>query len=216
METPLEAIEFLGSSPSSSNDEEDRRQRTTKCAALVVASAAKASDIVYMPMCGSSLPGKAKNRDKGILQGTEQIYPDCFNRSCLLSAPISEAEYERRFRMPRSVYEALRDGVLEPDRYFMQKRDAAGTLGAPTNQTLVCALRQLAYGVPADAFSSTYAFSSRPRQSICTRFLPAVRKWFEAEWLRRPNAEALVDMEQHYTKLGVSGFIRCIGVASWT
>jgi hypothetical protein len=53
--------------------------------------------------------------------------------------------------MPRSVYAVLRDGVLDTDRYFIQKRDAAGKLGAFTDQKLVCALRQLAYSVPADA-----------------------------------------------------------------
>jgi hypothetical protein len=118
MGTSLAAIEFSSSSLSSSDDEEDRRQRTTHCAALVVASAAKASDILFVLMCGSSLPGKARNREKGILQGAEQIDRDYFNRFCLLPAPILEAEFEQRFRMPRSGYEVLRDSVFGNRQIF--------------------------------------------------------------------------------------------------
>jgi hypothetical protein len=54
-------------------------------------------------MRGGSRPGKAKNRDNGIAQGAEQIDRGYFNTVCLLPAPISEAELERRFRTPRSV-----------------------------------------------------------------------------------------------------------------
>ena len=88
IETPLEEIELSSSRSSSSDDEENCRQRTTKCAVLVVAAAAKASKISFVPMCGGSLPGKAQNRDKGILLGAQQIDQDYFNRFCLLTAPI--------------------------------------------------------------------------------------------------------------------------------
>jgi hypothetical protein len=70
-------------------------------------------------MRGGSRPGKAKNRDNDIAQGAEQIDWDFFNTVCLLPAPIAEAEFERRFRMPRSVYEVLREGLLETDEYFL-------------------------------------------------------------------------------------------------
>jgi hypothetical protein len=52
--------------------------------------------------------------------------------------------------MPRSVYEVLSEGLLEIDEYFLQKQDALGKLGASTDQKMVCELRQLVYGVPAD------------------------------------------------------------------
>jgi hypothetical protein len=54
--------------------------------------------------------------------------------------------------MPRSVYEVLREGLLETDGYFLQNQDALGKLGAFTDRKMVCALRQVAYSVPADRF----------------------------------------------------------------
>jgi hypothetical protein len=145
-----------------------------------------------------------------------QIGRDYFNRVCLLPAPITEAEFERRFRMPRSVYELLREGLLETDEYFIQKQDAVGKLGASTDQKMVCALPQLAYGVPVDAVCEYVRVSESTASESLHRFCAAVRKRFEAEWLRRPNADELVAIEQHYATLGFPGCIGYVDVASWT
>jgi hypothetical protein len=147
----MQTIEFSSSSSSPSDTEEERRQRIRKCATLVVASVAEAIDTPVVRMRGGSRPGKAKNRDNGVAQRAIQIDRDYFNRVCVLPAPIAGADVERIFRMPRSVYELLREGLLETDEYFLQKQDAVGQLGAFTDQKMFCALRQLAYGVPADA-----------------------------------------------------------------
>jgi hypothetical protein len=79
---------------------------------------------VIRPSCGCAadlFTVKATNRDNGIAQGAVQIDRDYFNKVCLLHAPIAEAEFESRFRMPRSVYELIHDGLLETDGYFLQK-----------------------------------------------------------------------------------------------
>jgi hypothetical protein len=68
-----------------------------QCAALVVASVAEESDTPVMSMRGGSRPGKAKYRENGITQKAELIDQDYFNRVCLLPAPISKEECERRF-----------------------------------------------------------------------------------------------------------------------
>jgi hypothetical protein len=111
----------LSISTSSSDSEKVNRQRIRQCAALVVASVAEASDTPVVSMRGGSRPGKAKNRDNGIVQGAEQIDQDYFNRVCLLPAPNAETVFERRLIMPRSVYEVLREGLVETDGYFLQK-----------------------------------------------------------------------------------------------
>jgi hypothetical protein len=127
-------------------------------------------------MRGGSRPGKAKNRDNGIAQGAELIDRDYFSRVCLLPAPISEAEFERRFRMPRSVYEVLREGLLETDWYFLQKQVSLGKLGASADQKVVCALRQMADSVPTD-------FSRRSRS-------PSARESGQCRALRRTGHDA--------------------------
>jgi hypothetical protein len=105
---------------------------------------AESSDTTVVPMRIGYRPGKAKNCDNGFAQGAEQIDQGHFNRVCLLPAPIAEAEFERRFRMPRSLYEVLREGLLETDGYFLQIQDALAKLGSSTDQMVVCAMRQLA------------------------------------------------------------------------
>jgi hypothetical protein len=166
----MQPTELSSSSSSSSEGEDERRQRTKECAALVITSVAAGSSGRVVPTRGGSRPGKAGNRDTGIEQGAKQIDRDYFNRFSRLPAPIAEADFERRFRMPRSVYELLREGLLETDRYFIQKRDAVGKIGASTDQKMVCALRQLAYGIPAALFASTRVFLNRPPRSLFTNF----------------------------------------------
>jgi Plant transposon protein len=177
---------------------------------------AKASDTPVVRMRGGSRLGKAKNRYNFMAQGAMQIDRDYFSRVYLLPSPIEEAEFDRRFRMPRSVYELLREGLLETDEYFLQKQDAVGKLGASTDQKMVCALHQLAYGVPADAVCEYVRTSESTASESLHRFCAAVRKRSEAEWLRRPNADELVAIEQQYATLGFPGCIECVDVASWT
>jgi Plant transposon protein len=212
----MQPTELSSSSSSSSEGEDERRQRTKECAALVITSVAAGSSGRVVPTRGGSRPGKAGNRDTGIEQGAKQIDRDYFNRFSRLPAPIAEADFERRFRMPRSVYELLREGLLETDRYFIQKRDAVGKIGASTDQKMVCALRQLAYGIPADAVCEYARVSESTASESLHKFCAAVRRRFQAEWLGRPNAEELAVIEQHYATLGFPGCIGCVDVASWT
>jgi hypothetical protein len=146
-------MEWSVSSSSSSDSDEECRLRFRRCAAAIATAVAEAEASVAIdaPRRGGSLPGKAKNRDNGIAEGAERIDWDYFSRGGLDSAPLAESEFERRFRMPRCVYEMLREGILETDDYFLQKNDALGKSGASTDQKMVCALRLLAYSISADA-----------------------------------------------------------------
>ena len=55
------------------------------------------------------------------------------------------------FRMKRHVFMRIMNAIEEHDEYFVQKRNAAGTLGLSCLQKVVAAFRLLAYGVAADA-----------------------------------------------------------------
>jgi hypothetical protein len=90
----------------------------------------------------------------------------------MLPAPIAEAEFERRFRMPRSVYEVLREGLLETDGYVLQKKDALGKLGASTDQkrwSAQCASWHTASRLML--FASTCVCLNQSPQSPCTGFV---------------------------------------------
>ena len=53
--------------------------------------------------------------------------------------------------MKRHVFMRIMNAIEEHDEYFVQKRNAAGTLGLSCLQKVVAAFQLLAYGVAADA-----------------------------------------------------------------
>jgi hypothetical protein len=103
-------------------------------------------------------------------RGEVKIDRDCFNRHCLLPAPIAEVEFERRFRMSRSVYEQQRKVLQETDGYFLQKQDSLGKLGASTDKKMVCDLHQQAYGFPADSVCEYECVSESTDSASLLRF----------------------------------------------
>jgi hypothetical protein len=104
--------------------------------------------------------------------------------------------------MPRSLYEKVRADVLEVDAYFSQLSDAAGAMGASTDQKITAAMRQLASGCPADAAAELVRVIESLANESLLRYCRAVRKKFEPEYLRRPNKDELREIEQHYASLG--------------
>jgi hypothetical protein len=61
-----------------------------------------------------------------------------------------EPDFERRFRMPRTVYEQIRSGVMRRGSFFHDSKDAAGVPSANPDQKVTAALRMLCYGSFAD------------------------------------------------------------------
>jgi hypothetical protein len=205
-----------GSESSSSGEDERRRRRRKVVSCAITSALAEASASPDAPMRGGSRPGRAPNRDRALCQGAVDLDKDYFNRLGLVSAPRLELDFERRYRMPRVLYERVRAGVLEVDPYFEQKPNAAGVMGASADQKITAAMRQLAYGYPADAAAELVRVSESLAAESLIRFCRAVRKKFEPDQLRRPNKDELREIEQHYASLGFPGCIGCVDVASWT
>jgi hypothetical protein len=121
------------------------------------------------------------------------------NRLDIVPVPRLEPKFERRYRMPRSLYEKVRAGVLEVDAYFNQRPHAAGVIGASTDgvigastdQKITATMRQLAFGCPADAAAELVRVSESLANKSLIRFGRAIRKKFEPEFLRRPNKDEL-------------------------
>jgi hypothetical protein len=116
---------------------------------------------------------------------------DYLNRLDIVPVPRLEPKFERRYRMPCSLYEKVRAGVLEVDAYFNQRPHAAGVIGASTDQKITATMRQLAFGCPADAAAELVRVSESLAYKSLIRFGRAIRKKFEPEFLRRPNKDEL-------------------------
>ena len=88
--------------------------------------------------------------------------------------------------------------------------------GGVGRSEITAAMRQLAYGYPADAAAELVRVSDSLASESLIRFCRADRKKFEPDYLRRPNKDELRDIEQHYASLGFPGCIGCVDVDLWT
>ena len=81
---------------------------------------------------------------------------------------FSEEEVERMCRIPREVYEKIRQGCLDDDIFFAERFDAVGRPGATTDQRLTSALRQIAYEACAHSVTE-YVGLREATNSECLR-----------------------------------------------
>lgn len=93
---------------------------------------------------GSVVGHKMKNRDR--IGGDIQLNNDYFIERSL----FNPEQFRRRFRMQQSLFLEIEDKLAAANKFFRQKRNAAGVLGFSSRQKCTVALRMLAYGGPAD------------------------------------------------------------------
>lgn len=103
---------------------------------------------------GGSQIGTAPNREIGRELAVARLTEAFFLESTtlnpvtnLLGPTFQEEEFERRFRMPRAVYETIKTAVQEEYSFFKQGEDCTGKKSSSTNQGIVAAILQLSCGV---------------------------------------------------------------------
>jgi len=100
---------------------------------------------------------KERNKDRGRAEGHRRLMADYFDTPSVYSAK----DFRRRFRMSRRLFLHVMDRVCVADPWFVQKPDCTGLLGLSSHQKVTSAMRQLAYGISADAVhNERYGFSS--------------------------------------------------------
>ncbi|XP_004289403.1 PREDICTED: uncharacterized protein LOC101313362 [Fragaria vesca subsp. vesca] len=77
--------------------------------------------------------------------------------------------------------------VTNHDCYFVQKPDASGRFGLSTEQKLTCAMRMLAYGLPADLCDEFLNIAESTALEILSHFTRAIWKVYHKQYLRRPS-----------------------------
>lgn len=106
---------------------------------------------------GCSVPGQLSNRSIGRKAPGRRrkecyiFYSDDHNHETgSRGSAFNEAEFEGRFRRPRAVYNGVRRGVLQTDKFFQESKDCVGNPFSTTDQKIVAAFRQLSLGVSAE------------------------------------------------------------------
>ncbi|KAG1450177.1 hypothetical protein G6F56_008422 [Rhizopus delemar] len=105
----------------------------------------------------------------------------------LLNSTYTDEQFRRQFRMSRRLFLRVLEGIQRYHDYFEQKTDAAQRLGFSPIQKVSVAIRQLAYGLPADALDESFKMAESTALECLRRFCAAVIAVFGEEYLRTPN-----------------------------
>ena len=108
--------------------------------------------------------GKAQNIERGHAEGHNKIFADY-----LCNDPVyTEKMFQRRFRMPSSMFKRITNDLEAHYPYFQRKFDACGKLGLSCIQKCTSSLRQLCYGVSADATDEYVRIGELTTFSMCS------------------------------------------------
>ena len=94
---------------------------------------------------GDRISRQYRYRDR--VSGHSRLLNDYF-----VENPVyDETLFRRRFRLSRPLFLRILHTLQQRNQYFMQRRNAANTLGLSGEQKMTAALRMLAYGMAADS-----------------------------------------------------------------
>jgi hypothetical protein len=149
---------------------------------------------------GGSLPGKAPNvqHDFGAIHAhymEKYFWPvEMLRLNTTMCGPRQpERAFERRFRMPRLVFDTVLTKFVAASEYFRRglRPDATGRAGITPLIKVIVALRQLAYGIPSDLCDDMFDVSETTAAECMYEFCFQVVSCFGNKYLREPTTDNL-------------------------
>ena len=119
-----------------------------------------------------------------------------------------ETLFHRRFRLSRPMFLQILHTLQQRNQYFVQRRNAANTLGLSDEQKITVALRMLAYGMVADSLDEYVRIGETTTIECVKRFCQVVVEIFGPEYLRSLNA---ADISRLLRKANQRGFPIMLG-----
>ena len=125
--------------------------------------------------------------------------------------------FERRFRMPRNVFDTLFTAAVQYSDFIRAslRADATGRFGASPLQKVVAAMRCLAYSSRADSLDEYCLIGESTALLSLKEFCRAIVTKFSAQYLRRPTDAELSAIEKRFRELGFPGCIGSLDFSSW-
>ncbi|KAM3309624.1 hypothetical protein ACQJBY_030729 [Aegilops geniculata] len=130
---------------------------------------------------------------------------------------LSHLIFMHRFRMSRTLFNRIDDGILEHDYddYFTQKRSASGALGLHPLQKMTAAMRILTYGVAGDYVDEYIRSAESTNLESCKKFVIKVCEVFGEKYLRSPNEEDIARLLAIGEERGFPGMLGSIDCMHW-
>ncbi|XP_024171900.1 uncharacterized protein LOC112177891 [Rosa chinensis] len=123
--------------------------------------------------------------------------------------------FRRRYRMRPHVFDQMMYDVANHDPYFVQTDDASCRVGLSTEQKLTCAMRMLAYGLPADLSDEFLNVAESTALEILSHFTRVIFNVYHNHYLRRPTPADLQWLLDVADKRGFPGMVGSLDCMHW-
>jgi hypothetical protein len=145
------------------------------------------------------------------LQGCERLRLDYFAASPVYPDRL----FRRRFRMRRPLFLRIVSEVENHEQFFVQGRNAAGTLGFTACQKITAAIRMLAYGVTGDYVDEYLRISETTAMMSLKLFAQAVVSLYSDTYLRSPTKHDIARLLADGESRGFPGMLGSIDCMHW-
>lgn len=154
--------------------------------------------------------GKRGNKRRDFDGAASRLHDDYFS-----STPkYSTRDFERRFRMPRVVFERIQNAI-NGKGIFVRRTDGLNRQGIHPIVRITAALRMLAYGIAADALDEYLQMSEDSVLLSTKAFCEEVIAAFGEEYLREPTTTDLTRIMRVNAARGFPGCVGSIDCQHW-
>ncbi|XP_075499968.1 uncharacterized protein LOC142538537 [Primulina tabacum] len=124
--------------------------------------------------------------------------------------------FRRRFRMQQELFLRIVNALESHDEYFHWRVDATSKKGFSPLQKCTVAIRQLAYGGPADHYDEYLRVAETTTIDCLFNFCRCVIEIFGERYLRRPSADDKKHLvEMHLQRHGFPGMLGSLDCMHW-
>jgi hypothetical protein len=138
-----------------------------------------------------SRPGKAKNKARDFKGAYERLFKNYFSTD---PPPVyDETDFERRFRMPRAVFNRIKDAIFDKGLFREKVANFSGKKGIHPLVRLTACIRRLAYGDSADRDDENLDMAESTINMSLKQFNKLMIEEFGAQYLNRCPSAAEIE-----------------------